>query len=664
MPDIQKDTLFYSPSSGEFYFKSDNQNCLKIHRVAIKRSKDYGMLYTFPGGFPMGMTSLHDFKNVLPDGQAMKSALEQIKYLKEVPTHLEDRTKLNAMDYEFRFPPYLHQSLAIEYMLHYNRLALVLGMGLGKTYICLHYMDMTKKKGLVFGPVIVLDTWANEATKFTGLKPVIYRGSVKQREKIREGIKNGDIDWDLIITNYEGPVPKKNNAEDYKFFMSLDFDCTIVDEAQKLLGHKATRGQVVHDVAQKSDSRYLLSGTLSKGKPTDIFTPIRIMDSTILGDNYWKFKNQYCTVAPHNKHIITGYKNLHILKAKLDPYMLSKTLEECVDMPPRTFTREHYNLTPAQTKIYEAIRDEERIYLTKTTPPKMVGPEDIPQLKEKDIEVGEVRCHLKIIKLNKLRQVLSGFIILSPERDMELCNTCPKILECMQIMIPDDAPTPPVKEIFPWDTECVKYDADNPVRKPAREILHFKDNPKKDLLADLLDSLGVNEDAKEKCLIWAEYQEDLKAVGNLLQENNIPFVPPATTQCEKKFQENPDILVFVGQVSKGIGLTLTKAKVTINYSFSLELEHRVQSLDRNYRIGQDKKVLVKDMVAPHSVEMGVLTMLDKKEDVRQFMQTKNVCTSCPHTMECLEQAITAYTEGCVHYEARQRAEKKEAIKIE
>jgi SNF2 family DNA or RNA helicase len=587
--------------------------------------------------------------------------------LKEVPEHLENRAKLNSAEYEFRYPPFLHQSLSIEYMLHFNRLALVLGMGLGKTYICLHYLDITKKKGLVFGPVIVLDTWANEAVKFTGLKPVIYRGTAKQRAKLRESILHGDNqDWDLIITNFEGPVPKKNNAEDYKFFMSLAYDCVIIDEAQKLLGHKATRGKVVNEVASRAGSRYLLSGTLSKGKPTDIFTPVKIMDSTILGDNYWKFKNQYCTVAPHNKHIITGYKNLNILKAKLDPYMLSKTLEECVDMPPRTFVREHYSLTQPQAKIYEAIRDEERIYLTKTTPPKLVGPGDIPQLKDKAIEVGEVRCHLKIIKLNKLRQVLSGFIILSPERDMELCNTCPKILACMGLLEPDeDDPSPPTdKEIFPWDIECVKYDSENPVRKPSREVLYFKDNPKITLLSELLNSLGVNEDSKEKCLIWAEYKEDLKAIENLLQENKISFVTPTTAQCEKKFQEDPNILVFVGQVSKGIGLTLTKAKITINYSFSLELEHRVQSLDRNYRIGQNKKVLVKDMAAPHSVEMGVLTMLDKKEDVRQFMQTKNVCTSCPHTMPCMEQAIAAYTEGCVHYEARQRAEKKEAIKIE
>jgi SNF2 family DNA or RNA helicase len=266
---------------------------------------------------------------------------------------------------------------------------------------------------------------------------------------------------------------------------------------------------------------------------------------------------------------------------------------------------------------------------------------------------------MPLIKLNKLRQILSGFIILSHERDYRLCNTCDALLQCM---FPEDGSE---KEVFPWDKECQKYNPEHPVRKPARRVLFFKKNPKLELLEELLTDLGVNSVQQEKAIIWVMYKPDLVLIGDMLDKAKIPYVTSDTPQCESAFQDNKSNLVFLSQVSAGVGLTLTTATSMINYSYSLDLDHRLQSLERNYRIGQNRKTLVKDLVHPVSVEDGILAMLAKKQDVKDFMQSTNVCMKCPTTkrMECLERQVWPYAQDCIHYETRLAAEKKEAIKI-
>lgn len=650
MSQLKPEVLYYAPSTEEFYFASPNRNALKIHRVSQKLVPGYGPTYAFSAKYPMALVSLQDFKAVLPHGQATPKAVKQIQHIKKVPQMIEDQALLNSTDYQFKLPPYTHQAVSLEYMLHFPRLALVLEMGLGKTYIAANYLGITRRRAIVLGPVVVMDTWMREIERFTDLKAVLYRGTKKQRAKIRERVLTGeDRDWDVIVTNFEGPKAKGSDAADFMFFRQLGAETMIIDEASRLIGHKSTRAETIFSVAQDIPYRYLLSGTLFKGKPLDGFMPFKIMDSQILGSNYWRFQQKYCKFSPHNKHAVIGYKNLDALKARIDPYMLTMRRDDCLDMPDRVFVQEPYTMTDEQQAVYDAIRDEDSVWLPLEG---KLRPTDA--LSATPDTHGEVRCGLRIVKLNKLRQVLSGFITLSPERDYRKCNHCDHLLGCMDN---------PEKEIFPWDPDCAQYDSANPVRKPKSRRLWFAKNPKMETLEELLIDLGVDAHQKAKCLIWAEYKEDVKAVKALLHKKKLPYVTPETPSCEAAFEDNPDALVFIGQISKAIGLTLNSAQVTIYVSHSLELEHRSQSLDRNCRIGQTKKLLVKDLVHPRSVETGVLALLNKKEDVKEFMQGTNVCQACAKSMTCLENEVWPYSQGCVHYAQRKEAEKKETIKI-
>jgi len=641
---MHTEALYYDNDKDIFYFKTDDRNCLKIHRAGVA-IRDGTRVVTFPATYPSGVVGLKDFKALFPKGKALPTAMEQIEYLRNVPDRIQNITLLNSHNYTFKVQPYVHQALAIEYMLNFPKLALGMEMGLGKTFIAVHYVDITRQKTLVFGPRIVIDTWRKELARFTDLKVIVYRGTIAQREKIQQSVTAGEA-WDVVLSNFEGPVPKNGSSRDLQFFTRLKYSCVIVDEASRLIGHKSARAGTISKLADKASHVYLLSGTLSKGKPTDIFMPFRIMDQEILGGNFWKFKAAYCVPSPTNKHAIVGYRNLDRLKARIDPYILAKKREECIDLPERQIVEEHYDMTEEQRSLYEAVKELKAANISMHSDGSVYVSEDGVDCH------GIVRCHLPVVKITKLRQILSGFITLTPERDDAMCNECQHLIGCVTEMI------------LPWDTACVENDPHEPNKAPEARIIRLKENPKMDLAMELLTDMGVTPEIGVKCLVWVEYREDLRCMGERLKAAKIPFVTPYTPDCESLFQEDPKKLVFLGQVSQGIGLTLTAAKYTLMVSHSLELEHRSQAMDRNYRIGQNNKVFVKDLVCPDSIERGIMAMLHHKLDVADFIQTNNVCTTkCTRLAECLEACIRPYTEGCVFYEDRRNAERKPTIEI-
>ena len=73
---------------------------------------------------------------------------------------------------------------------------------------------------------------------------------------------------------------------------------------------------------------------------------------------------------------------------------------------------------------------------------------------------------------------------------------------------------------------------------------------------------------------------------------------------------------FVGTASSGgIGLTLTAAETTIYYSNSFSLDERLQSEDRNHRIGTVSHIRYVDLIALSTIDERIVAALQAKEDV-------------------------------------------------
>lgn len=145
---------------------------------------------------------------------------------------------------------------------------------------------------------------------------------------------------------------------------------------------------------------------------------------------------------------------------------------------------------------------------------------------------------------------------------------------------------------------------------------------KMDALEDIVDTC-VEEG--RKVVVFARFVPEIEAIARMLQKKGIGYslIYGATkdrAEQVKKFQEDPEIKVFVGQLqTTGMGLTLTAANVAVFYSLDFSYANYEQSRARIHRIGQKEKCLYIHLVCKNTVDEKVMKALQKKGDIAKLM---------------------------------------------
>ena len=147
-------------------------------------------------------------------------------------------------------------------------------------------------------------------------------------------------------------------------------------------------------------------------------------------------------------------------------------------------------------------------------------------------------------------------------------------------------------------------------------IVEMEDCPK------LKELIKVIEEGDGKFIIWANYIYNIESICNLLKklygDKSVVSIYGAVsvedrTIAVNKFQTDADVKFFVGNpTTGGYGLTLTAASYVVYFSNSYNLEVRQQSEDRAHRIGQKKNVTYVDILMRNSIDMLIVSALQRK----------------------------------------------------
>lgn len=293
----------------------------------------------------------------------------------------------------------------------------------------------------------------------------------------------------------------------------------------------------------------------------------------------------------------------------------------------RTLVKRWIPLTTNQQAMYDEIKSKDAIILDNKIIP----------------------TNIAIVKLNKLQQVLSGFINFPIPRENIKCDTCEFVMNCVE------------DNVFPWQKHCKKFDP--AIKKPVVETHNFfagtEFQPK---LAMLREDIEDIENRKEHVIVWVYYRFDFNEVKEALELDGTTFITSDEPGADKKF-ETGKYTVFLGREAEGIGITLNKASTTIYYSHSLHSEHRMQSMDRNYRIGQKNKTVVIDYVSRGTIEEQILELLNQKKNIRDYVHSRVECKKCSKFVWCFERMVEPYQKHCILYNKRKEAEQVAHIKI-
>lgn len=134
------------------------------------------------------------------------------------------------------------------------------------------------------------------------------------------------------------------------------------------------------------------------------------------------------------------------------------------------------------------------------------------------------------------------------------------------------------------------------------------------------------EDVDDKAIIWCNFRGTLERLCEEAEERYgkgsfaryYGGVPDDVREEGLKDFKNPDSQCrfwVSNQQSGGYGQTIVIAKISEYVSNDFNLERRLQSEDRNMRIGQDVSVLYNDYYCPGTVEERIVNLLREKKNL-------------------------------------------------
>ena len=145
---------------------------------------------------------------------------------------------------------------------------------------------------------------------------------------------------------------------------------------------------------------------------------------------------------------------------------------------------------------------------------------------------------------------------------------------------------------------------------------------KLDALSDIVDSAAQEGG---KLVIIARFLPEIDAITAMLERKGIGYslITGAVKDRDeqvRRFQTNPDVTVFVGQIATaGLGITLTAADKMVFYSLDYSMSNFEQTKARIHRVGQRNPCTYIYLVADGTVDWKVLKALRDKADLAKAL---------------------------------------------
>jgi len=367
----------------------------------------------------------------------------------------------------------------------------------------------------------------------------------------------------------------------------------VIDESHQIKNPSSKRTEkICEQLAPLSASRRIASGTLIADKPLDLFGQYQFLRPGLLGTkSYRAFVAEYSEVLPQNHHLVrhaakrTYAKALagltgDALEAKVtyllqrsrtrgaqivasdkngDPIYknLEKLGELIAPFTHRVLKKDCLDLPEKvyQTHFYDLPAPHRKLYDTVKKNLRYVRAD------------GELDTYSALTVIMKLRQLASGFIMVEGD----------------------------VEEPEAFDEAAMK--------------------------SRLTALRTVIEGGEGPMIIWATFKEEIRQIVRMLAEEGEERVvtyygdtPSAEREAAVDALQAGEADFFVASpAAGGTGLTLTAAHRVAYYSCSHALVDRLQSEDRNHRIGTTQPVVYTDIVATNTINERIAEVLQRKE---------------------------------------------------
>lgn len=470
--------------------------------------------------------------------------------------------------YQFKTNPFNHQLQGFLLGRDHTAYAYFHEQGCGKTKVVLDGFAYLWEHNLVDVLIIVApngvhSNWIVEEVpahlpERIPAESYYYKASMKRRELLDIEIAAQPptaLHRDCIIVafNVEGFTSKKA-CRLIEMFLKNHRCMMVIDESNSIQNHRADCTKYLTKIGERALFRRITNGTPITRGVENLFSQFKFLDPIILGhENYWTFRAQFCVMGGFQNKKIIAYQHLDELTKIIDGHSHRVLKKDCLDLPDKLYKKHFFEMTPQQLIAYETVRRQTLEELE-----EVFGKDDGLRLSKE----------IAITKLLRLQQIACGW-----------------------------APTPA---------------GDGPVALMGG-------NPRLEALLTLLAN------SETKGIIWCtapgskaniqliaeqlrtgKYGQFVEYHGGVDSEERIKNI--------KRFQERDEVRWFLASKAAYRGLTLTAAQQAIYYTNSYDLGIRLQSEDRNHRIGSEihDKVLYTDIYT-NGVDKKIVASLRSKK---------------------------------------------------
>ena len=276
------------------------------------------------------------------------------------------------MNYKFKTKPYAHQLKALEMSWDKEVFALFMEMGTGKSKVLIDNVSMLYDKGKINGVVIVAPkgvykNWHESEipahmAKHVEYVSVLWQSNInkKQEKELSKLFKTGH-ELHILIVNVEALSTKKG-VDFVTRFINCHETLMVIDESTTIKNPEAKRTKNICKLGRLTKYRRILTGAPVTKSPLDLFKQCEFLDPWLLGhQSYYGFRTRYAIMKTANfggrsVQIVVGYRNIPELSEKLTGFSYRVLKDDCLDLPPKTYTKRIIQLTDEQQKLYSQMK--------------------------------------------------------------------------------------------------------------------------------------------------------------------------------------------------------------------------------------------------------------------------------------------------------------------
>lgn len=242
-----------------------------------------------------------------------------------------------------------HQEEGVSFLLEREGGIVAFEQGLGKTLVAIDAFQRLRGTGgveclLVVCPNSLKRNWVGELDKFApDLEVSVVAGRARERREILAGST-----VDVVIINYAGA---RNEITAVRAMLKRRGAVLVFDESHHLKNRESLTSIAARQFAPLSKHQWLLTGTPITNEPEDAWAQVKIATGgrEPLG-SYDRFALDF-GAADEDQATRTELNNA------LQPFLLRRTKEDCLDLPEKSFSDLYVELSDWQLQLYEEMRD-------------------------------------------------------------------------------------------------------------------------------------------------------------------------------------------------------------------------------------------------------------------------------------------------------------------